>query len=159
MIAGKDAPTFGEAKNSWLTGTAAWNYYAIVQWILGIRTSLDGLEIAPVIPKELAGLHRHSHLSRSGLQDLHRAQGREFGGVYWMLDFEGQPIDTKKRIYGQAFTVYALAEYFHASGDAESTGQGLAPGGEDRVRQPRCQCTAVTSRPMSATGRWPRTSA
>jgi hypothetical protein len=38
MIAGKDAPTFGEAKNSWLTGTAAWNYYAITQWILGIRT-------------------------------------------------------------------------------------------------------------------------
>jgi cellobiose phosphorylase len=55
MIAGKDAPTFGEAKNSWLTGTAAWNYYAIVQWILGIRTSLDGLEIAPVIPKNWPG--------------------------------------------------------------------------------------------------------
>ena len=55
MIAGKDAPTFGEAKNSWLTGTAAWNYYAIAQWILGIRTSLDGLEIAPVIPKSWPG--------------------------------------------------------------------------------------------------------
>jgi cellobiose phosphorylase len=55
MIAGKDAPSFGEAKNSWLTGTAAWNYYAIVQWILGIRTSLDGLEIAPVIPKNWPG--------------------------------------------------------------------------------------------------------
>jgi cellobiose phosphorylase len=55
MIAGKDAPTFGEAKNSWLTGTAAWNYYAIVQWILGIRTSLGGLEIAPVIPKSWPG--------------------------------------------------------------------------------------------------------
>jgi cellobiose phosphorylase len=55
MIAGKDAPTFGEAKNSWLTGTAAWNYYAIVQWILGIRTTLDGLEIAPVIPKNWPG--------------------------------------------------------------------------------------------------------
>jgi cellobiose phosphorylase len=55
MIAGKDAPTFGEAKNSWLTGTAAWNYFAIVQWILGIRTSLDGLEIAPVIPKSWQG--------------------------------------------------------------------------------------------------------
>jgi cellobiose phosphorylase len=41
MIAGKDAPTQGEAKNSWLTGTAAWNYYAIVQWILGIRTDLS----------------------------------------------------------------------------------------------------------------------
>jgi cellobiose phosphorylase len=55
MIAGKDAPTFGEAKNSWLTGTAAWNYYAISQWILGIRTSLDGLEVAPVIPTSWPG--------------------------------------------------------------------------------------------------------
>ena len=54
-IAGRDAPTFGEAKNSWLTGTAAWNYYAISQWILGIRTSLDGLQIAPAIPKSWAG--------------------------------------------------------------------------------------------------------
>jgi cellobiose phosphorylase len=55
MIAGKDAPSFGEAKNSWLTGTAAWNYYAIVQWILGVRTTFDGLEIAPVIPKSWPG--------------------------------------------------------------------------------------------------------
>jgi len=55
MIAGKDAPTHGEAKNSWLTGTAAWNYYAITQWILGIRTSHDGLEIAPVIPSTWRG--------------------------------------------------------------------------------------------------------
>ncbi|MGO9242107.1 MAG: GH36-type glycosyl hydrolase domain-containing protein [Bryobacteraceae bacterium] len=50
MIAGRDAPTHGEAKNSWLTGTAAWNYYAITQWILGIRPAWDGLEIAPVLP-------------------------------------------------------------------------------------------------------------
>jgi cellobiose phosphorylase len=55
MIAGKDAPTFGEAKNSWLTGTAAWNYYAITQWILGIRVAYDGLEIAPVIPQSWTG--------------------------------------------------------------------------------------------------------
>jgi len=41
----------------------------------------------------------------------------EFGGVYWMLDYLGNPLDTSKRIYGQAFTVYALAEYFHASSD------------------------------------------
>ena len=51
MIAGRDAPTHGEAKNSWLTGTAAWNYYAITQWILGIRAAYDGLLIAPVVPK------------------------------------------------------------------------------------------------------------
>ena len=37
MIAGKDAFKPGEAKNSWLTGTAAWNYYAITQYILGIQ--------------------------------------------------------------------------------------------------------------------------
>ena len=41
MIAGRDAPTYGEAKNSWLTGTAAWNYFAITQWILGIRPTFD----------------------------------------------------------------------------------------------------------------------
>ncbi|MFN8379730.1 MAG: glycosyl transferase [Anaerolineae bacterium] len=50
MIAGKDAPTHGEAKNSWLSGTAAWNYVAITQHILGIRPTLHGLQIAPVIP-------------------------------------------------------------------------------------------------------------
>jgi cellobiose phosphorylase len=50
MIAGKDAATHGEAKNSWLSGTAAWNYVAITQWILGIRPTLNGLQIAPVIP-------------------------------------------------------------------------------------------------------------
>ena len=50
MIAGRDAPTHGEAKNSWLTGTAAWNYVAITQWILGIRPAFDGLVVAPVIP-------------------------------------------------------------------------------------------------------------
>jgi len=55
MIAGRDAPTHGEAKNSWLTGAAAWNYVAVTQWILGIRPALDGLEIAPVLPSSWKG--------------------------------------------------------------------------------------------------------
>ena len=55
MIAGRDAPTHGEAKNSWLTGTAAWNYYAITQWILGIRPEYDGLRIQPVLPQRWPG--------------------------------------------------------------------------------------------------------
>jgi cellobiose phosphorylase len=55
MIAGRDAPTHGEAKNSWLTGTAAWNYVAITQWILGIRPTYTGLQIAPVIPSDWPG--------------------------------------------------------------------------------------------------------
>ena len=49
MIAGKDAAVPGEAKNSWLTGTAAWNWYAITQYILGVKPAYDGLEIAPCI--------------------------------------------------------------------------------------------------------------
>jgi cellobiose phosphorylase len=55
MIAGKDAHTPGQAKNSWLTGTAAWNFYAISQFILGIRPQYDGLLIDPVIPRSWDG--------------------------------------------------------------------------------------------------------
>src|SRR5690606_1397139 len=54
-IAGRDAPRFGEAKNSWLTGTAAWNFVAISQWILGIRPEYDGLRVDPCIPSWLEG--------------------------------------------------------------------------------------------------------
>lgn len=50
MIAGKDAVKPGEAKNSWLTGTAAWNFVAITQWILGIKPDYNGLTIDPCIP-------------------------------------------------------------------------------------------------------------
>lgn len=50
MIAGKDAFKPGEAKNSWLTGTAAWNFFAISQFILGIQPKFDGLAVDPCIP-------------------------------------------------------------------------------------------------------------
>lgn len=50
MIAGKDAYKPGEAKNSWLTGTAAWNFVAITQYILGIRPQFSGMLIDPCIP-------------------------------------------------------------------------------------------------------------
>ncbi|MCX6322369.1 MAG: glycosyl transferase [Bacteroidia bacterium] len=55
MIAGKDAFKPGEAKNSWLTGTASWNFYAISQYILGIRPDYDGLLIDPCIPPDWKG--------------------------------------------------------------------------------------------------------
>jgi cellobiose phosphorylase len=55
MIAGKDAVNHGEAKNSWLTGTAAWNYVAVTQNILGIRPAFDGLEVKPVLPSTWEG--------------------------------------------------------------------------------------------------------
>ncbi|MBP5646502.1 MAG: glycosyl transferase, partial [Bacteroidaceae bacterium] len=49
MVAGKDAFRPGEGKNSWLTGTAAWNWYAVTQFILGIRPTYEGLLIDPCI--------------------------------------------------------------------------------------------------------------
>ncbi len=55
MTAGKDAARPGEAKNSWLTGTAAWNWYAITQFILGVQPSYDGLVINPCIPADWKG--------------------------------------------------------------------------------------------------------
>jgi cellobiose phosphorylase len=50
MIAGKDAPRFGEAKNSWLTGTAAWTFVNVSQYILGLQPTLQGLCINPCVP-------------------------------------------------------------------------------------------------------------
>jgi len=52
MVAGKDAFKPGEGKNSWLTGTASWNFYTISQYILGIQPDYDGLKIDPCIPRE-----------------------------------------------------------------------------------------------------------
>ena len=40
---------------------------------------------------------------------------KEFGGVYWLLDAKGSPVDTKKQVYAIAFTIYAFSEYFSAS--------------------------------------------
>jgi cellobiose phosphorylase len=55
MIAGKEAFKPGEAKNSWLSGTASWNFYAITQYILGVRPEYDGLTVDPCIPKKWDG--------------------------------------------------------------------------------------------------------
>jgi cellobiose phosphorylase len=55
MVAGKDSFKPGEAKNSWLTGTASWNFYAISQFILGIQPDYDGLKINPCIPAKWDG--------------------------------------------------------------------------------------------------------
>lgn len=50
MIAGKDAKFFGQAKNSWLTGTAAWTFMNVSQYILGVQPTLKGLSINPCVP-------------------------------------------------------------------------------------------------------------
>ena len=73
MIAGKDAATHGEAKNSWLTGTAAWNYVAITQSILGIRPTLDGCKLKPVIPLGWNGFEAVRQSIGSSVRDIRAA--------------------------------------------------------------------------------------
>lgn len=51
-IVGRDAVDHGKARNSWLTGTSAWSYVAMTQWILGLRAEYDGLRVDPCIPSE-----------------------------------------------------------------------------------------------------------
>lgn len=89
-IAGREAPTCGEAKNSWLTGAAAWNYVAVTQGILGIRPAYDGLEIRPALPstwdgfeawREFRGVCYHIRVERCG------------PGSGVRLEVEGQPVE------------------------------------------------------------------
>jgi cellobiose phosphorylase len=90
MIAGRDAPSHGEAKNSWLTGTAAWNYVAITQWLLGIRPTYDGLQIAPVIPGAWPGF-RARRLWRGVTYHIHVK--RAGAGNTVSLSVDGKPIE------------------------------------------------------------------
>jgi cellobiose phosphorylase len=55
MTAGPDAVCFGEAKNAFLTGTAAWTFVAISQFILGVTPTVKGLSINPCIPTAWTG--------------------------------------------------------------------------------------------------------
>lgn len=57
-----------------------------------------------------AAQHAYEYLLRHFYDDL-------YGGYYWMVDYKGAPVDTRKRVYGQAFVIYALTEYHRATGD------------------------------------------
>ena len=92
MVAGKDAPRFGEAKNSWLTGTAAWTFVSISQYILGVRPVFDGLLIDPCIPSGMKGFtvirHFQSAVYRIAVDN---SAGVEKGVKSVTLD--GKPLD------------------------------------------------------------------
>jgi cellobiose phosphorylase len=89
MIAGRDAPTHGEAKNSWLTGAAAWSYIAVTQWILGIRPALDGLEVSPFLPSTWSGFDA-VRLFRGVRYSIHVE--RIGPGNEVQLELNGQPV-------------------------------------------------------------------
>ena len=92
MIAGRDAATHGEAKNSWLTGTAAWNYVAITQHILGLRPALDGLRVAPVLPPDWAGF---TAVRQFRGVTYHITVERAGPGNAVQLTADGQPLDSE----------------------------------------------------------------
>jgi cellobiose phosphorylase len=69
MIAGPDAPCFGEAKNSWLTGTAAWTFVALSQGILGIRPEYEGLRVDPCIATTWKGFSA-TRVFRGAIYDI-----------------------------------------------------------------------------------------
>jgi len=69
MVSGKDAPVMGEGKNSWLTGTAAWNWYTVTEFLLGIKPQYDGLLIEPCLPAEIKTYHVH-RVFRDATYDL-----------------------------------------------------------------------------------------
>ena len=70
MVAGPYAPKFGQAKNSWLTGTAAWTFYAASQGILGVKPDYDGLRIDPCLPAQMTDI-RITRKFRGSEYDIH----------------------------------------------------------------------------------------
>ena len=70
MVAGSDAKYFGQGKNSWLTGTAAWTFVNISQHILGIFPDYDGLRIDPCVPKDF-GPYTVSRRFRGAMYHIH----------------------------------------------------------------------------------------
>ena len=87
MVAGKDAAKPGEGKNSWLTGTAAWNWLTITQYILGIRPTYDGIEIDPCIPSSLKEYHVHRVLRDAEFDiTVKNPEGKEAGVNKIILD-------------------------------------------------------------------------
>ena len=91
-IAGRDAPTFGEAKNSWLTGSAAWHLTAISQWILGVRPELEGLRIDPVLPPAWPGFTARRRWRGATYEIFVHQEKGSSGRVHW-LDVDGKRIE------------------------------------------------------------------
>lgn len=92
MTAGKDAARPGEGKNSWLTGTAAWNWYAVTQFILGIRPDFDGLMIDPCIPTDCDG-YRVQRRFRGVTYDIHVRNPRHVSRGVSSLALNGNPVE------------------------------------------------------------------
>ena len=92
MVAGKDAKFFGQGKNSWLTGTAAWTFADISQYILGVYPTLEGLRIDPCVPHDFGDFKVH-RVYRGVAYDIEVKQnGTEKGVAHMTVD--GTPVSS-----------------------------------------------------------------
>ena len=101
MIAGKAAVKPGEAKNAWLTGTAAWNYVAVTQYLLGVRPEYEGLRVQPCMGQELAELT----LTRTCRGATYRIRISNTGSDKVRLTVDGEQLDGTVVPYAPAGTV------------------------------------------------------
>ena len=92
MVAGPYAPKFGQAKNSWLTGTAAWMFYAASQGILGVKPDYNGLKVDPCLPGDMQSVEitRKFRGSEYTIRITNRA-GDEKGTL--QLTMDGTPLE------------------------------------------------------------------
>ena len=87
MVAGIDAQNFGEGKNSWLTGCAAWTFVNASQFILGITPTLEGMRVKPCLPKEIGSF---SAIRKIGTTTLHISGKR---GAEYSLKKNGEVVE------------------------------------------------------------------
>jgi cellobiose phosphorylase len=93
MIAGRDAPNHGQAKNSWLTGTAAWTYLAVAHYLLGIRPEHEGLRVQPCLPAADLPSFTVTRRCRGAVYRI-RVENRSGGRDPVQLQVDGRPIDS-----------------------------------------------------------------
>lgn len=101
MIAGKDAVHHGEAKNSWLTGTAAWNFVAITQHILGVKPEFDGLWVKPCIDASVSEFN----ITRRCRGAEYRIKVKNSGGKTARLTVDGHTLKGNLVPYAPSGTV------------------------------------------------------
>ena len=102
MVAGRDAKFFGQGKNSWLTGTAAWTFADISQYILGVYPTLTGLQINPCVPHDFGNFTIHRRYRGVNYEIEVQQNGTEKGVKELIVDgekFEGSviPYDAAKK--------------------------------------------------------------
>ncbi|WP_028908903.1 GH36-type glycosyl hydrolase domain-containing protein [Prevotella sp. AGR2160] len=91
MVAGKDAFRPGEGKNSWLTGTAAWMWYTVSEFILGIQPDFEGLRIDPCLPAEAREYRVHRRFRGADYDiTVRNPNGRQKG--VRSLSVDGKPV-------------------------------------------------------------------